>query len=736
ERKNERIHLLQPSQVPLSNPTGVYRYFYDANGNYWICTSTGVFKVRVEKRLFHQYFTSSVLPSGTLNQARGIALTHKGNLVANIWEHIASTDSLHKHLVLLKRPNINYALLYANGKLYVGNQQIDRMEDNLSDVTERLFNAGFNDVWVMAALQDTALLIGSDSGVCIGSLTQNKLLPIRYKEDIPVKAVQPYRFVFSNNQDCWVATFNGFFRLNLATHTVTNYFGQFAADDFHKLPPVSIYDAQPAGENAFWLATKGIGLIHLEVNTGKQQFIRKVDGLPSDILYRIETDNIGRLWISTDNGLCCYDPQKKTFDNFSTEQGITHNEFNRVSSYKAEDGRLFFGGLNGVIGFHPLEFSGNALYGTEPLRITGFSQYSAINNKLEDQLNDLQHTGKITLQPGDRFFTLDFVLLDYRNGSVNYAYRIEGMDNEWNALAANTLRISGLPAGNYVLHVRGQNVLGKWSESELSIPITVLAPLWKQSWFIIFMSIAFLLTVYLWYKMRTRQLVKAKHALERTVEKRTAQLKDLLGQKDLMMKEIHHRVKNNLQVISGLLELQKARTTDAASREALEESQNRVLSIAFIHQNLYEHEELKGVEMKSFIHDLSKHISSVFVSDTRKPVLSIEVDEIRLDIETALPLGLILNELLTNSYKHAFTQVEGGEIDIELKKALGGAYQFRYQDNGAMKEEGDKSKGTLGMRLIQQLSRQINGIEKYNNTNGFGYDLEFLGGEQRRQLNE
>ena len=188
-------------------------------------------------------------------------------------------------------------------------------------------------------------------------------------------------------------------------------------------------------------------------------------------------------------------------------------------------------------------------------------------------------------------------------------------------------------------------------------------------------------------------------------------ISEMLVEKDLLMKEIHHRVKNNLQVISGLLELQWVRTTDENTKAALSDSQHRVLSMSFIHQNLYQNDNRKGVEMRSFVEELDNHIKFVF--EKKSCLVSVEnnFDQIFLDIDTAIPLGLLMNELLTNSFKYAFEGKENGLIRLELKKTGEGNYFFSYFDNGIGLPKGMKLKNenTLGLKLITLLSKQLAG---------------------------
>lgn len=211
----------------------------------------------------------------------------------------------------------------------------------------------------------------------------------------------------------------------------------------------------------------------------------------------------------------------------------------------------------------------------------------------------------------------------------------------------------------------------------------------------------------------------------------TAQKKAIqasLHEKEILIKEIHHRVKNNLQVISALQQLQSARSSDPQVKAALEDSQNRVLSIAFIHQNLYMHDDMQGVEIRSFVHELADHLMSVCpASDTHIDV-RIDVPTLTLDIDTAVPLGLIINELFTNSCKHAFPDREAGRISITLAlTAEKGNYLFRYADDGIGLPEGfdPKLNDTLGLKLVTQLSRQIGGEIKYAHHTDACFTLAF-----------
>ncbi|RYY87110.1 MAG: sensor histidine kinase [Chitinophagaceae bacterium] len=189
----------------------------------------------------------------------------------------------------------------------------------------------------------------------------------------------------------------------------------------------------------------------------------------------------------------------------------------------------------------------------------------------------------------------------------------------------------------------------------------------------------------------------------------TNQLQALVGEKELLLREVHHRVKNNLQVISGLLQLQSTRSSEATVKAALDDTQNRVLSIAFIHHNLYQAGGLNSVEMGTFLKELIEHLESVF--DNPLVAVTLDIPALDLDIDTAVPLGLVINELLTNSFKYAFPGIEDGSIFIRILNPEPGHYVLHYEDSGPGLPPGvDPVKArSLGLRLIHQLARQLDG---------------------------
>lgn len=195
------------------------------------------------------------------------------------------------------------------------------------------------------------------------------------------------------------------------------------------------------------------------------------------------------------------------------------------------------------------------------------------------------------------------------------------------------------------------------------------------------------------------------------------------AENELLLKEIHHRVKNNLEVVSGLLALQSSQIDDQSTKDAMQESQNRVNSIGIVHQKLYQGTNLGAVEMKDYILNLSESILDSF-GTTGKVNLELAMEQLDLDIDTAVPLGLIINELITNTVKYAFPNKENGKLTIKLERKKDNILHLVVSDNGVGKSGITQGTG-FGGQLISLLTSQLNGTMTEDNENGTTVIFDF-----------
>ncbi|MBL7748900.1 MAG: ATP-binding protein [Chitinophagaceae bacterium] len=197
-----------------------------------------------------------------------------------------------------------------------------------------------------------------------------------------------------------------------------------------------------------------------------------------------------------------------------------------------------------------------------------------------------------------------------------------------------------------------------------------------------------------------------------------------LKEKETLLREIHHRVKNNLQIISGLLNLQSRQIENPEAQEAVREGRNRVKSMALIHQKLYQQDNLTGVNMKEYLDDLVNTIQQTFRDNTTVIKADILCNDLSLDVDTAIPLGLIINELVTNCYKYAFTGKNNGQIIIRLEEEQQQLI-LEVKDDGAGLPEGFDMNTTrsFGMKLVQSLAAKLEAHIESRNDNGAVFKL-------------
>lgn len=205
-----------------------------------------------------------------------------------------------------------------------------------------------------------------------------------------------------------------------------------------------------------------------------------------------------------------------------------------------------------------------------------------------------------------------------------------------------------------------------------------------------------------------------------------------LEERELLLKEIHHRVKNNFQTISSLLELQSREVEDEKAIANIEEGQSRIRSMAMIHQKLYQNSDLSVIDMKDYIRQLTNQI--LYNHAIENVDLKLEAEDILLDIDTSIPIGLILNELITNSCKYAFREGAGHRLTIGITKREDGSYMLVHHDTGPGLPVNlvPEKVNTLGLRLVRRLARQLHGNFNYAYQGGSRFEIVFYDTEYRK----
>jgi two-component sensor histidine kinase len=540
----------------------------------------------------------------------------------------------------------------------------------------------------------------------------------------------------------WFGTFDG--RLIKYDGEIFTYFTQSFGG--------GIYQVNEDSYGNIWIAANG-GLVKFD---GKHFYqYNEILGMNNRNLTSMMQDKKGDIWIGTTNGL-------KYLEKSSGEQNI-NPRVTDFSSHNGLIGELFQ--INAAL----LDSKGNAWWGTNrtvnkldtklisPDTTTPAMQLRFLNvggRQIDfHHLKDSQSVAGLTASyknikyyqtssfnnyPVNPVFpftlnhlTFNFSAIDWSApNQLKYSYMVEGLDDKWSDLSSeNTADYRNIPYGNYTFKVKAIGVANKWSNIfEYSFKIN--PPWWHTWWFRSIAVLAMLLVIYMYVRYRTKSLRERQKYLQQTVEKRTEQLRVSLAEKEVLLKEIHHRVKNNLEVISSLLRLQTKNVTDENAKSALIEGQNRVQSIALIHHKLYGSDDLANIEIKDFAKGLFDHISKVFKKPDEKINFIASGNDTFVNTDIAVPVGLILNELFTNAFKYAIQAGRENILSLKINETLAGdkeIYQMIFSDNGAGMPESfilEKSK-SLGMKVIHLLTKQLGGELKYYNKDGAVFEISF-----------
>lgn len=463
------------------------------------------------------------------------------------------------------------------------------------------------------------------------------------------------------------------------------------------------------------------------------------EGLASNTYYLVKADSLGQIWIGSNKGidrlLVDVNGGVLSVKNYSRNEGFRGIECNSRAVCLAHDGCLWFGTVKGVIRYDPAK---DVLDSVVPvIHITGISLFLEQTDWTYSGANEVgwfHLPDKLELDYERNHLTFSYAGIHLQSPqSTRYQFMLVGFDSTWQPAtytSATQFTYTNLPAGTYTFRVRASNGDGRWSEVPAeSGTITILPsppPLWRTWWFI---TLSFLVVGGLLLFIilnRTARIKANRKLLEAEVRERTLEISRQNEEKTVMLKEIHHRVKNNLQVISSLLNLQADGITDKRVLTLFEDCRHRVNSMALIHEKMYQSNNLVNIDIRSYIDELIRSLIDAY--DTNKTIhLHTDIEDHPFRIDTIVPLGLILNEIISNSLKYAFEEMTEGDLYISLHKQKGNKFILEVSDNGKgipahIKFEDAE---TLGMQLIHMLSGQINGKVVVNHEKGTKYTIVF-----------
>ena len=633
----------------------------------------------------------------------------KHNLDSNSYE-LYRTEGLGYTLVKDKNDQI------WGGGFNQGLEKYNRKKDVFEDITP-LTNIPDRDVAEIISISEDSMWVNTwSSGIFSVDPQTFQSSPVK----VDGRDLHRSRASFKGKDgSIWLGSDDGLYHI---TNGVTQKYVHDPSNP-NSLSNNRVFSISQDQQNNMWIGTaKGLNKIDLK-NNNISRYLEQ-PGLPNDFIYGVLVDNRSNIWVSTNRGLSKLDRTSQTFTNFTEQDGLQNNEFNGKAAYKDKNDYLYFGGMNGFNIFHADSIPVNRNVGK-----TIIEDVELFGSSIDE---NIIYTDTISFNYDENVITFNFSSLNYLLPEKNrYQFKMVGFDKKWRPITKErSTTYTNLNPGTYTFMVKGSNNDLVWGKPD-ALLLTIRAPWYATIYFRIFLVIAVLLLITSIYLIRYNQKKAENLRLQKMVEGRTAELrksnKDLGTAMNLakeqknnisfLMQELNHRVKNNLQLIASLLDIQKEGISDELAKNNLQAAQNRLFTIATIHDLLSEKRPGDNFELDAFVTTLARELVNFMDAEVE---LKFDLKPIEVKKKCITPLGIIINELITNTLKHAFDpNQESKQILISLSQESTVA-TLEYFDNGkGIPQDINSKNGSLGMKLIENLAGQLKGdmqIKEYKGT--------------------
>jgi signal transduction histidine kinase/DNA-binding response OmpR family regulator/ligand-binding sensor domain-containing protein len=703
--KQDRFHSYQTDLekiIPHAVSLGIL--YQDKENNIWVVCTDGLLKVTPQVELFHNYFTEENQNCGGYCSFRGSAEDGEGNVYASFYNNIfkinkdGSTDG---RPILPSSGNVPYDLFYDKGKLLLNDGRVlDLAKNTLGNPYNCYMNSTDGGLYAKDANGKIWRLKADD----FFELDEAKSPPQWAKmKDLPGQNFSSDIVYDRHNQQLWFFADYDLCTLDPVERTLTNW-----SKSAPKIGSTRncLY---PDGKGVLWIGTEH-GLWYFNYEKKTKKIYTQKDGLPNEIIVGLLPEGDSCLWISTFNGLSRLSIASGRFLNFFKEDGLADNEFNRVSFFKASDGRMFFGGVKGVTAFYPeavmAGFSDKNPNVRLLLRSVTMTEDGA-DSILVRAFNDPAQPLDIFAR--NRIVTLDFgVYGNEKSNQALYSYKLDGLHETWSPPSKNTsVTFSSLPAGHYFFRLKALDARGNWLAQEIALPFIVHPPWWATWWAYLLYALLLMAAAYAVFLF-----LKKRWELQNQLqnEQREAlRLKELDAFKSRLYTNITHEFRTPLTVILGMaeeLEVGSQEQGRIAKTLGLVKRNGQNL-LRLVNQLL----DLSKLEDKSFklrlqfgdIVPFLRYVTESFQSYANSQNLSLRfvstMEKLEMDFDPE-QVQQVLTNLIGNAIK--FTP-SGGEISVGMRdEGLG----MRGQGSG-MRDEGSGMNPRRSSSLIPHPSSLI-----------------------------
>lgn len=773
------MHIVDYEAGLISKPTYIQQalrtsscldVFIDSRDVVWVATFNGLYRLTPTVRRFQLLNCNT--PEGDddilKNASRGMTETRDGKILLLSGDKLLQYTPTTKTLTTLADKFSYYTVLPANSASYwFGMSKLVRYD--IPTNTFKRYSKGGMDylegiTWSLYQ-QGSRLWIGNESGLMYLDEHDNSIQDFQhYNAFGALRGADIYQIIPADTSGLlWLVSSRGLFQLHPTQGIIARYW-QGGKGAYH-LPADNIRHMIQTQDGIYWLATTE-GLVRWDRQRATHRVYGKNTGLHNANLYAVYADKYGFLWISSDLGIIQFQLASGRYRVFLESEGISHNEFNRISHLQTQDGRIYFGSLNGVTTFHPADFARD--FDDENrfvVHLVGAKSFNvgADGKEPQDLLKNFSIHQQIQLEDATQDLELQFAIPHTTTTTpILYHYQIKDAGQktakEWITTTSPFIPITSLPYGKHILLVRADVGIESQGSAVLEIPIIVPTPLYYEPWFIFSLIVFAVFLVWLFFRLRMRQLLIHQKELQQEVDIRTQTIlrdKELIEQQTRQLQQqaeekmrffanVTHEFRTPLSLISGPIN-KLIHTHPFSSQEA------ELLRIAyqnsqhlsdFVTQLSYlssaENDQLRvhsePVLIYSFLHHKMKEYELLASSKHLIFNHHIDIDPSVYLLADKKNIQLIINNLISNSlkftpkYKNIFftASFSAGHLSITVRDEGRGIpeedlpYIFdRYFQSRQQHAPIEGGTG-IGLALVKELVNTLNGSITVESTVGQG----------------
>ncbi|MEO6695901.1 MAG: two-component regulator propeller domain-containing protein [Ignavibacteria bacterium] len=735
----EGISILDPDKnifSDLKNNTddassfnSVSKIYSDDLGSIWICTSKGLYKYNKYKWKFSHYRN---IPGDSTTLNNGDVISICDDINGNVWT--ATKTGLQ---ILNKSTGRFSKVRILNGHSFFNNmvQYIFRDKKNYmwlsttegplirydpeTETMDTYFDNNGKGLGSRCIFEDREenLWVGSFTGGEITVFDKNRNFKKKYldtKNELADFSRSPIYHIFEDSKGfIWIATFEGLVMLDPGSDKLNLFKND--PNDSNSLSDNRVTGVVEDKKGYLWITTYGEGLNRFDPET--KNFTHYIeDWLGADIIVEVLQDENGNLWLSHYKGISRFNTDTGSFTNYGVGDGVQGLEFSIGSSYKADDGKMYFGGTNGFNSFYPDSISENK--SVPNIVITNFK----IFNKEAKLENSVTETKEITISHKENFFSFDFAALDFTNPVKNqYAYILEGVDKDWNYVGkVRTANYTDIAPGEYTFKVKGSNNDGVWNEKGTSLKLIITPPIYKTIWFQGLAGLFLIGIIGYIFKQKLNRIKTDKKTQDDFTKKL---LKSQEHERKRIAAELHDSLAQHLLIIKSKAKIIFKKADDQKIKDQLNEiselSSVTLDEVRKISYNLRPYELDRLGLTKTLLSTIENVNSS---TDIR---FDIEVDDIDKMLEDEIEINIyrIVQEILNNIIKHSnATEVKGSITNTENDILI------FISDNGkgfyANKKFLESEEKGFGLKGIAERVKLFGGLFKIHSEEEKGTQIE------------